>query len=365
MKKKRPSRAKSPYFHGNRKYHKDEIRKAALECESNREFKEKYGKMYRSALAFGKEFIDEIRSHMGIFRFSIPQLMCKKILEEIIGGECVYNDRTALNGLELDIYFPSYCFAVEYNGVVWHKMSKAAERDKRKRSLCEKLGIHLIVIEQERIEQEFYEEHVKRSIIENLDKINSLTGKDISPHCVEKVECQSVFEKVAEMSNRTSERLMVKINECDSLKEFSQKHPREYKYIGRNKKLFLLDDIRTATPPYTDEHLERIVSKFDSIKELLKQERTVYHLCAQRGLLKKFSKKLKRFGGLYKYYTDSQLNQYAKELMSRGGLTRRAQKELFDRGLLEAFQKDNGIKIKKGEGEPLTIYKTNQQINKN
>jgi G:T-mismatch repair DNA endonuclease (very short patch repair protein) len=34
--------------------------------------------------------------------------------------EIIRNDRTVLNGKELDIYLPDYNLAIEFNGLYWH-----------------------------------------------------------------------------------------------------------------------------------------------------------------------------------------------------------------------------------------------------
>ena len=61
----------------------------------------------------------------------------KKLFPDAISG---YKS-PILNGLELDIYIPSYDIAIEYDGERWHT---DVSRDMEKNNLCEKLGILLI-----------------------------------------------------------------------------------------------------------------------------------------------------------------------------------------------------------------------------
>ena len=55
------------------------------------------------------------------------------------------NNRTILNGKELDIYIPSHNLAIEYNGLYWHsELYKDNDYHLKKTELCESLGIKLI-----------------------------------------------------------------------------------------------------------------------------------------------------------------------------------------------------------------------------
>lgn len=58
------------------------------------------------------------------------------------------NNRTILNGLELDIYLPDHNLAVEYNGVYWHteEQGKGKWSHHHKWQACHNLGIQLIQI---------------------------------------------------------------------------------------------------------------------------------------------------------------------------------------------------------------------------
>ena len=57
------------------------------------------------------------------------------------------NNRTILNGKELDIYIPSKNIAIEYNGLYWHsELYKSNDYHLNKTEECEKFGIQLIHI---------------------------------------------------------------------------------------------------------------------------------------------------------------------------------------------------------------------------
>jgi very-short-patch-repair endonuclease len=58
----------------------------------------------------------------------------------------VKNDRTVLNGLELDFFIPDKRLAIEINGIFWHSelMGKSRSYHKNKTDMCEQQGIRLV-----------------------------------------------------------------------------------------------------------------------------------------------------------------------------------------------------------------------------
>ncbi len=77
---------------------------------------------------------------------STGQRQLQKMLSEHIKEDVIYNDRTILDGLELDIYYPELKFAIEYQGDYWHNRPEHRERDRIKKGLCIKKGIKLVEI---------------------------------------------------------------------------------------------------------------------------------------------------------------------------------------------------------------------------
>ena len=68
--------------------------------------------------------------------------------------EVISNDRTTLDGLELDFYFPTLKLAIEWNGIYHLKAIRGAafynrykDSDTRKKALCLNLGIDLLILE--------------------------------------------------------------------------------------------------------------------------------------------------------------------------------------------------------------------------
>lgn len=85
------------------------------------------------------------------------------------GTQIVSDDRTVLDGQELDVYIPSQRLAIEYNGMIWH--SEYANKNRNyhlaKLDLCSEKGVRLIQI----MEAEYL---VHRDIVE--DKIRNILG---------------------------------------------------------------------------------------------------------------------------------------------------------------------------------------------
>ena len=72
-----------------------------------------------------------------------------------ITSNVVCNDRTQILNpitnryLELDIYLPDQNKAIEYNGVYWHSKSDAKINDKIKQDQCKKIGIDLLIVNED------------------------------------------------------------------------------------------------------------------------------------------------------------------------------------------------------------------------
>lgn len=66
---------------------------------------------------------------------------------ESLGVTIIRNDRTILDGKELDIFIPSHNLAIEYNGVFWHSTKFKSPRTHIDKTIkCESKGVRLIQI---------------------------------------------------------------------------------------------------------------------------------------------------------------------------------------------------------------------------
>lgn len=86
------------------------------------------------------------RQEIEVFNFIKNNLPNTRIIK---------NDRTVLNGKELDIYIPSLKLAIEFNGLFYHNSSKRADPfyHLQKTINCERKGIRLIQIMSDEWEQ--------------------------------------------------------------------------------------------------------------------------------------------------------------------------------------------------------------------
>lgn len=121
--------------------------------------------------------IFEIEANSFLSGHSCPYHNCnssileKEVLSFVkkICGEKViveHNNRTILNGSELDIYVPSKKLAIEFNGLFWHnENNKPNNYHLKKTEECNKNGIRLIHI----FEDEWkYKKNIMKSMIENI-----------------------------------------------------------------------------------------------------------------------------------------------------------------------------------------------------
>lgn len=121
------------------------------------------------------------------------EIELKEILSKYF-NDVIVNNRSILNGKELDIYIPSKKIAIEYNGVLWHceKFGKDKNYHLNKTIECNKKGIRLIHI----FEDEYiYRKDVVLHKIKNILNINTDLPKITSEECV--------FKEVSEIDSST------------------------------------------------------------------------------------------------------------------------------------------------------------------
>ena len=85
-------------------------------------------------------------------KVSKEEINVRNIIDKFYKGEVIYNNRSILRNIELDIYIPDKKIAIEYNGSYWHRTLPGGEGSKTKNYhnykylSCLKKGIHLINI---------------------------------------------------------------------------------------------------------------------------------------------------------------------------------------------------------------------------
>lgn len=108
------------------------------------------------------------------------------IIKTIYNGNILRNDRSILNGKELDFYFPDLKLAIEFNGTYWHADNRFYdandiikhcnmtakeiwEKDNLKKELCNNFNIKLIQIKE--YDFDTNKELILNILKENLEKI--------------------------------------------------------------------------------------------------------------------------------------------------------------------------------------------------
>jgi len=118
---------------------------------------------------------------------------------KIITDKYVKNDRTALNGKELDIYIPSKKLAIEFNGLKWHS-EWFAGKDRNyhisKTINCESKGIQLIqIFEDEYKNNKHIVEEKLKHILHYNNNISKIYGRKCTISEISINEAKTFLEK--------------------------------------------------------------------------------------------------------------------------------------------------------------------------
>lgn len=245
------------------------------------EFKSNYPKLYYYIRT------NKLKKYLNLFirqRFSTPQQICKLILESLLKTECMYNNRSILNGKELDIYFNTYKLGCEYNGYYWHKNNTIKDNEKLK--LCQDQNIHLIVISEPTLNEylsfEKAEIGIKSQIKSELPKINSICKTNFLEVDVDNIiiDRESIFKNLYNKSD-----IEYVLNKCTKLSEIKNKYNKIWQYIHRYNLTHLLDGVKTRNYIYMQppEFINYVVSNFKTYTEFTKHKS--YLLATKRKLL--------------------------------------------------------------------------------
>lgn len=211
--------------------------------------------------------MEDITKHMVVVSFSIPQLALKQITEYLFRVKCKYNNRQAIKPYELDLYYPQFNLAFEYDGKGWHQNDTAD-----KHLICEEKGIKLFTF-CERSRR--YMEDIKQHLVENLDEINKVTKLNINKEKIlfynEKIRFPKLF---------TAEELkIVRNNTTKYLKENHKSLYERYRKYNPDNKDF-------SSVKWTDEIIKESVPLYKSKTELRKNNNSLYQAICKNKKLK-------------------------------------------------------------------------------
>lgn len=221
-----------------------------------------------------KGYLDKICLHMSKSAYSIPQLILRDIMDNMLNSVSFYNDRKTIKPYELDIYYPEFNLAFEYNGKGWHKENK---NDSIKLELCNTKNITLIVINENNRK---YESDIKEQLIHNLIKINQITSKKLSVEEIFNYKIKNVFETIY-----NKQELIELAKKYNSIKVFKSENVSEYNKI---LKLKILDEctahMKDKKRVYTIESIKLTIFKYTNLSDLIKNDWATYQYVKRHGL---------------------------------------------------------------------------------
>lgn len=301
----------------------NELKRIALLYKSRGQFQICDPSAYTTAMKM--KVLDDICPHMINQSYSIPQLILKYILSRLIGYNFLYNTRKIISPYELDIYFPDFKLAFEYDGKGWHKNNRID-----KRILCDEKNIKLITIVENNRK---YEQDIKYQLSQNIDDINNILNKNISLDDINdiyidygvvygdiidteyisnicnsydnyhkfKTENVSLYNKLISMKiideftshmDRTNpniiwneETIKVEVIKYEYLKDFIKKSQGCYLHILKNNLKHLLNPLKRSTKLKWDmETIKTEILKYKKLSEFYKNSRSCYNFVMGRDL---------------------------------------------------------------------------------
>jgi hypothetical protein len=198
--------------------------------------------------------------------FSTPQMILHQIIFSLFQTEIVYNDRTQIKPLELDLYLPVFKAAFEYDGKYWHQNYKID-----KNSICKEKGIKLFtIVEKDRK----YEKDIKNQIIDILDEINlHFNTKILKEEIIDiEIDYASMFFDI--------EKIRKICLKYDNLSDFSNKEPIILNKIQKMNLLYeLTSHMSRKKNNWKEKELLDEINKFDYVGDLIKNNYKIYLYC--------------------------------------------------------------------------------------
>jgi hypothetical protein len=250
----------------------DALKKIASKYKSRGEFQSKDGSAYSTARRDG--YLSEICHHMINTTFSIPQLILQDIMDTLLKSQSLYNTRKIIPPYEIDIYYPEFRLALEYNGRRWHFNNK---RDIIKNILFEEQSINVVYIVENNRK---YEEDIKSQIIKNLDQINNICHTNVSDKDIINYQIKNVYSKIY----NAKDMLNIAQN-YSSFQLFKQEKKNIYVKLC---KLKLIDratcHMKDKRHAHTISEVTSAASKYTTLKDFLLHESPIYQYISRNKL---------------------------------------------------------------------------------
>jgi hypothetical protein len=189
---------------------------------------------YSKAVKMG--WLESICTHMVSGGFSIPQLLLKDILEFILKEKCDYENRSVIKPLEIDCYFDKWKIGWEYDGRYFHNSID----DKNKKELCSKVGVELFNIHEFTDNYRDYEKNIKNQLILQIEKVNLITGLNITKEDILNYSPKIVFPNLL----TPEEKLLVVGKKMTEIKQHPDLFKKVKKYkLFENTELDIVNDL--------------------------------------------------------------------------------------------------------------------------
>lgn len=189
---------------------------------------------YSKAVKMG--WLESICAHMVSGGFSIPQLLLKDILEFILKEKCDYENRSVIKPLEIDCYFDKWKIGWEYDGRYFHN----SVDDKNKKELCSKVGVELFNIHEFTDNYRDYEKNIKNQLILQIEKVNLITGLNITKEDILNYSPKIVFPNLL----TPKEKLLVVGKKMTEIKQHLDLFKKVKKYkLFENTELDIVNDL--------------------------------------------------------------------------------------------------------------------------
>lgn len=243
------------------------VKNIASKFRTRGEFQNADSSAYTTARVNG--WLDEICTHMAVVGFSVPQLILKNLMDKIFNMDSMYSTRQVIKPYELDIYYPEFKLAFEYNGKLWHTEKYNNNRDLKKKKIAKDLGVIIIEINEN---NRRYEDDIKNQIINKLNIINKITKRKITKKDITNCVIDNVY-----LSIYNKEDLFEIAKKYDSFKEFIKLENAVYSKLRRLK---LLDEstahMKDRVRKRNITEVKEKIAKYTKLGDLIKYDYGTY-----------------------------------------------------------------------------------------
>lgn len=242
---------------------------------------------------------------MTVMKFSRPQLILRNIMDGLLKTKSLYNDRKTIKPYEIDIFYPTFNLAFEYQGKNWHVNRPS---DAIKLNIFKERKINIIYIIEE---SRNYEKDIKNQLINKIGDINKICGTSITN---EEILNYFIGDIYLEIYNKKE---LINISKSyTSFKKFRKENESIY------QKLCSMELINEATSHmknkrryYNEDSIKETIKKYTNRTDLIKYDKGTYAYILKnnlRHLIIHLSPKYKKSG-----FTIEEINEKIKRYITR------------------------------------------------